>query len=109
MPRHLAKLTRRSAAMLAGLFALVLATCRGRSAGSVPTTPAAQVIASHSDSLMAIPGVVGVYEGRGRGGETVIRVMLAARSDSTLRRIPRRLDGYRVEVEVSGPIVPLGH
>jgi hypothetical protein len=58
---------------------------------------------------MGIPGVVGVYEGRARGGETVIRVMLAARSDSTRRRIPRRLDGYRVEVEVSGPIVPLGH
>src|ERR1043166_5709227 len=59
--------------------------------------------------LMGIPGVVGVYEGRARGGETVIRVMLAARSDSTRRRIPRRLDGYRVEVEGSCPIVPLGH
>src|SRR5881398_2314178 len=65
MSQPLAKLTRRSAAMLAGLFALLLATCRGRSAGPVPTTPAAQVIASHSDTLMAIPGVVGVYEGRG--------------------------------------------
>ena len=107
MPRRLSKLRRRAAALLGGLLALLLAACRGRASGPAPDVPAAQVIASHSDSLMAIPGVVGVYEGRGRSGETVIRVMLAARSDSALRRIPRRLDGYRVEVEVSGPIEPM--
>lgn len=72
----------------------------------MPRMPAAQVIEARSPALMAIPGVVGVYEGVSRG-DKVIRVMLATDADSTRRKLPKRLDGYRVEIEVTGPIEPM--
>jgi len=103
-----------------GLPMLLVAGCEGgggsggardRKDGSggadAPRITAARAIELHSDSLMAIPGVVGVYEGLSAGGETVLRVMLAQDSDSTRRRIPPRLEGYRVEVEVTGRIEPM--
>ena len=93
---------------LVAIAALLLAACHKGDGGPAPAIPAARVIERHADSLMAIPGVVGVYEGQTRG-RTVIRVMLVARVDSTLRRIPRLLDGYPVEVEVGGPIEPMRH
>ena len=55
---------------------------------------------------MAIPGVTGVYEGVTRG-ETVLRVMVYSSADSSYKRIPRRLDGYRVEIEVTGSMRPM--
>ena len=86
------------------VLALALAGCSGR--GAPPSQPAVRVIEASADSLMAIPGVVGVYEGLS-GRETVIRIMLAAHSDSLVRRLPKRLGGYRVELEVTGPIEPM--
>jgi len=67
---------------------------------------AALVIARNAGTLMAIPGVVGLYEGETQG-KTVLRVMVLSRADSTLRRIPKTLEGYPVEIEVSGPIKPM--
>ena len=88
---------------------LALLGCEGGGGGGgTPTVTAARAIELHADSLMAIPGVVGVYEGRSKSGETVLRVMLAARSAEAERRIPRRLEGYRVEIEVSGKLEPMG-
>jgi len=94
------------------LLVLTLAGCNGPGAGvgsprEVPTVTAADAIALHSDSLMAIPGVVGLYEGRTDKGETVIRVMVAKRSHDVKRKLPRNLEGYRIEVEESGPIRPM--
>ena len=86
------------------VLALVLAGCSGR--GAPPSQPAVRVIEASADSLMAIPGVVGVYEGLS-GRETVIRIMITARTDSLVRRLPKRLGGYRVELEVTGPIEPM--
>lgn len=90
----------------------MLAGCTGPSAGvgssrETPTVTAAQAIALHADSIMAIPGIVGLYEGLTDKGETVIRVMLAKRSRELERKLPRELEGYRVEVEESGPIQPM--
>ena len=93
---------------LAAALGLLVAACREGDGGPAATVPAAQVIQRHADSLMAIPGVVGVYECQTHG-RTVIRVMLAAKADSTLRRIPRRLEGYAVETEVSGKLEPMHH
>ena len=103
------------ACLWSGSFVLAhaLAGCGGSdgsdgSGGSAapPSQPAARIIEASADSLMAIPGVVGVYEGRS-GQETVIRIMLAARSDSLVRRLPKRLGDYRVELEVTGRIEPM--
>ena len=55
----------------------------GGAGGEPPAVTAARAIEMHSDSLMALPGVVGVYEGRSASGATVIRVMLAARTPET--------------------------
>jgi hypothetical protein len=66
------------------------------------------VIARNAEKLMGIPGVVGVYEGV-TGGKPVLRVMVSSRADSTLERIPKTLEGYDVEVEVSGAIRPMNH
>jgi hypothetical protein len=72
-----------------------------------PTMTAAQAIELHADSLMAIPGVTGVYEGRTPQGKTVLRVMLLARSKDAEQRIPREIEGFPVEIEVSGEIEPM--
>jgi len=64
-----------------------------------------EVLAAHTDSLMALPGVVGtaiaLYD-----GERCIKVLLVDASPATKGRIPERLEGYRVVVEVTGPIRP---
>ena len=106
MTRGLRALWRRVLVALATAIALLVAACRKDAGGPVPTLTAARVIELHADSLMAIPGVVGVYEGRSHG-KTVIRVMLASRADSTLKRLPRQLEGYAVETEVTGKLEPM--
>jgi len=64
-----------------------------------------EVLAAHTDSLMALPGVVGTAIGS-CGGERCIKVLLADSSPATMRRIPARLEGYRVVGEVTGTIRP---
>ena len=63
------------------------------------------VLAAHSDSLMALPGVVGTAIGL-CDGERCIKVLVADSNPDTKKRIPDRLDGYRVLVEVTGTIKP---
>jgi hypothetical protein len=63
-----------------------------------------QVLAAHTDSLMKIPGVVGTAIGL-CGGERCIKVLMTGGSRSA-GTIPTELEGYRVVVEVGGPIVP---
>lgn len=52
---------------------------------------------------MALPGVVGTALGL-CDGEPCIRVFLANASDAVRKAIPLRLDGYRVNAEVTGPM-----
>jgi hypothetical protein len=66
------------------------------------------VLAAHQSDLMALPEVVGVYVGtRGTRRTPCIKVMLARRTFQTEQRIPQKLDGYPVVIEVSGPIRPM--
>ena len=71
----------------------------------MPTPPRriAQVFAAHSDSLMLLPGVVGVGIGQ-CGDEPCIKVMAAYSSPELTARLPKRLEGYAVELQVTGPI-----
>ena len=62
-----------------------------------------EVLASHTDSLMALPGVVGTAIGL-CDGVPCIRVFLADSTTAARRKIPARLEGYRVNAEVTGPI-----
>lgn len=63
------------------------------------------VLAAHTDSLMAVPGVVGTAVGR-CSGAPCIRVLVTRTSDELRRRIPRELEGYPVHIDVTGPVVP---
>jgi len=63
------------------------------------------VLAAHNDSLMAVPGVVGTAVGRCQGAPC-IRVLVTRTSDELRRRIPRELEGFPVQIDVTGPVVP---
>ena len=63
------------------------------------------VLAEHSDSLMAVPGVLGTAVGR-CSGAPCIRVLVGRVNDEIRRRMPRTLEGYPVHIDVTGTIVP---
>jgi hypothetical protein len=88
--------------LLAGALA-----CSGTHSGgaTVAARSIDEVLAAHTDSLMALPGVVGTAIAL-CDGERCIKVLLADSSAATKGRIPTRLEGYRVVVEVTGTIGP---
>ena len=104
-------MARRSVGRALATIAVVvgLARCGGRARGNqeerqaVTSKSIEAVLAAHSDSLMALPGVVGTAIGLCDGARC-IRVFLAAPNEATRQRIPARLEGYPVMVEVTGPI-----
>jgi hypothetical protein len=63
------------------------------------------VLAAHSDSLMAVPGVLGTAVGRCNGAPC-IRVLVSRVNDEIRRRVPSTLEGYPVHIDVTGTIVP---
>jgi hypothetical protein len=79
--------------------------CGGRAPRGGDTADASrtidEVLAAHTDSLMALPGVVGTAIGL-CDRVPCIRVFLADSSAATQRRIPAQLEGYRVSAEVTG-------
>jgi len=89
------------------LLVAVVAACSGTHSGGAPvaTRSIDEVLVDHTDSLMAIPGVVGTAVGL-CDGERCIKVLLADANPETKRKIPARLEGYRVVVEVTGTIRP---
>ena len=94
--------------LLAGALACSTAQRAPEGGGGEPAVTAQtidQVLAAHTDSLMALPGVVGTAIGLYQG-ERCIKVLLADSGGTTKDRIPSRLDGYRVVIEVIGAIRP---
>ena len=70
------------------------------------TRPIEDVLASYSEALMDTPGVVGT--GIGLCDETpCIKVFLENGRAETLERIPRLIEGYKVDAVVTGEIHPL--
>ena len=90
--------------LLAGALA-----CSGTHSGgaTVAARSIDEVLAAHTDSLMALPGVVGTAIAV-CDGERCIKVFLADSNPDTKGKIPPRLEGYRVVVEVTGTIRPRG-
>jgi len=99
---------RLASAALCVLVACALAACRSRppveGGPPVPERPIVEVLAAHTPALMALPGVVGTYQGARPDGSSVIVVMVAERSRELQRRIPKTLEGWPVEIEVTGEI-----
>lgn len=63
------------------------------------------VLARHTDSLMAIPGVVGVGEGQ-QAGSPAVFVMVERNTAELGAALPDSLEGYAVVVSETGRIVP---
>ncbi|HVN66614.1 MAG TPA: hypothetical protein VMT31_08385 [Methanomicrobiales archaeon] len=61
-----------------------------------------EVKARHERDLLSLPGVVSVGIGRRSDGNPEIVVGLDRHRPSTLREIPRELEGYPVRAEVTG-------
>jgi len=94
------------------LLAGAIPACSGPRRGAVQekgsrvaTRSIDEVLAAHTDSLMTLPGVVGTAIGL-CDGERCIKVFLADSSPAHRGRIPPRLDGYRVVIDVTGAIGP---
>jgi len=89
------------------LASAILAACSGTHTGGAIATRRSidEVLAAHTDSLMMLPGVVGTAVGL-CDGQRCIKVLLADSSAAAKARIPERLEGYRVVVEVTGVIRP---
>lgn len=64
-----------------------------------------EVLAAHTDSLLALPGVLGTAAARCEGSPC-IRVLVSRMSDELRRRLPSELEGFPVRVDVTGPVVP---
>ena len=70
---------------------------------TMPAKTIEEALKEHTDALMAIPGVVGVAEGR-LGGKPCIRVFVIDQTPQLQQQIPRALHGYPVVVEPTGEI-----
>ena len=73
-----------------------------------PREPIAEVLARHTPSLMAIPGVVGTYQGALPDGTPVIKVMVLDDHPEAKAKLPGKLEGYRVVAEDTDEIRPMG-
>ena len=63
--------------------------------------PIEQVLREHTDSLMALPGVVGTAQGL-CADEPCIRVFVVEATEELLKQIPEEIEGYTVDVQQTG-------
>jgi hypothetical protein len=95
-----------------GLF-VAIPGCRPETATrqetqTMPTRPIDAVLADHTPGLMALPGVIGTYQGALDDGHPCIVVLLLEGHADTRKSIPRELESHPVIIEETDPIRPLG-
>ena len=73
----------------------------------VPVRDINEVMNSHVDELMSIPGVVGVAVGELDDKTPCILVLVVEESDEINRKVPKKLEGHPVRLFVSGEIRPM--
>jgi hypothetical protein len=66
-----------------------------------------EVLKRHTDELMAVPGVVGVAEGKCLG-KPCIKVFVMNKTRELLRQIPQTIEGFLLQIEESGEFQALG-
>ena len=59
------------------------------------------VLKEHTDTLMALPGVVGTAQGL-CNKKPCIKIYVAQMTSELERKIPKQIEGYMVDVEVTG-------
>ena len=67
----------------------------------MPEKTIQQVLADHADSLMALPGIVGVAQGE-CSGQPCIRIFASKKTEELLKLIPAVIEGYQVAVDETG-------
>ncbi len=65
------------------------------------------VIKVYADSMLAIPGVVGLYHGLDENGKSCLKVMVVKRTAELEKRIPKQIEGFTVEIDETGEIKPM--
>ena len=70
------------------------------------TRPITDVLREHTDSLMALPGVVGTAQGEEDGAPCVM-VLVVELTDDLKDHLPKELDGYPVVISETGEIKAL--
>lgn len=60
-----------------------------------------QVLQEHTDSLMALPGVVGTAQGL-CADKPCIQVFVVKATEDLLKQIPEEIEGYTVDVQQTG-------
>ena len=61
------------------------------------------VLKEHTDSLMALPGMVGTAIGE-CAGKPCIKVYVEKRTPELLKQVPPEIEGYTVDVQETGKI-----
>ena len=65
-----------------------------------------EVLKVHTDELMALPGVMGVAEGKSQG-KPCIKVFLVEMKPELLKQIPDTIEGYPIKIDESGELYKL--
>ena len=73
----------------------------------MPQPTISEVLEASQDSIMALPGVVGVGQGE-CDGSPCIQVLVAESTPELLKRIPPEIEGYPVAVLETGEFRALG-
>jgi hypothetical protein len=66
-----------------------------------------EVMKAHTDELMSLPGVVGVYIGALDDSTLCITVMVKEITSELKQKIPKTLEGHPVVIEETGEIRPM--
>jgi hypothetical protein len=106
---HLLGAGRYCAAMLLALLFLSAYACGPKEEGKkeVPSRDINEVMNSHVDELMAIPGVAGVAVSELDDKTPCILVLVVEETDEINHKVPQKLEGHPVRLFVSGKIIPL--
>jgi hypothetical protein len=69
---------------------------------AVPSKTIQEVLKEHTKTLMDIPGVVGVGQGLTDDDRDCIKVFVASMTPEVKQQVPKTLNGYPVQIEVTG-------
>jgi hypothetical protein len=72
---------------------------------NMPTKTIEEVLKEHTNALMDIEGVAGVGQGLS-DGKDCIKVFVIAKTPELEEKVPDEIEGYLVEMVVSGEITP---
>lgn len=65
------------------------------------------VLEEHSEMLMSVEGVAGVYVGALDDGTPCIGIMVVKLTSELQEQLPKELEGHPVRIEETGEIKPL--